>query len=68
MKKYVCYEGIGHIWHSIEAEIIEDTGTYLKYEGLFHDGVYGISYVKHNNVFETKIEADKFCSSKNSIN
>lgn len=67
MKKYVCYEGRGHMWYNIEAKIIEDTDIYLKYEGLFHDRVYGISYVKHNNVFETKIEADKFCNSKNSV-
>lgn len=65
MKKYVCYEGIGHKWDNVEAEIIEDTGTYLKYEGLFRDGVYGISYAKHNNVFETKVEAENFCNNHN---
>ena len=65
MKKYVCYEGIGRKWYNIEAFIIEDTGTYLKYEGMFQDGVYGISYAKHNNVFDTKVEADRFCNSMN---
>jgi hypothetical protein len=67
MKKYVCYEGNGHIWYNIEAEILEDTGSHLKYEGMFHDGVYGISFARHSNVFNSKEEANGFCNSKNSI-
>lgn len=71
MNKYVCYEGQGHIWYYMNAKIVEELTNSIysvKYEGLFYDGVYGMSYAKHNSVFDSEEEAKDFCKNKNSIN
>jgi len=60
MKKFVCYDdGTGYVY--IEAEVEPYSETYMKYKGLFLDGVYGMSFAHPQHIFDNEIDAKRYC-------
>jgi hypothetical protein len=60
MKKFVCYDD-GNSYVYINAEVEPYSDTYIKYIGLFLDGVYGTSFARPKHVFDIEDEAKDYC-------